>query len=360
MAEQLKNIFFTPESINNIAFLIHKHYSGFDKNEFKDNLNSQGFENMELKAKMHHLTKTLYHTLPSSYAKALDILIKIAPDVKGFEAMSLPDFVEKYGLDNWELSLPALAHFTRFSSSEFAIRPFLNINPEKGMKFMMELADHENLSIRRFSSEGCRPRLPWAMALPLFKKDPSLIVPLLEKLKNDSSDFVRRSVANNLNDISKDNPEIVLDICEKWKGESENVNWIIKHACRGLLKAGNIRALRLFGFEDPVKIQIDDFQLEKDSIEIGNKLQFQFTLLNNLRTKMKIRLEYEVFYMKANKKLSGKIFQISEKYYAPGIHKINRHQSFANMSTRKHYPGKHEISIVVNGIEKIRNEFQLV
>lgn len=359
MSKQLKNIYFTSESINNIADLIQKNYSGFNKKEFIKLINSQGFKNMELKEKMHHLTKCLYSTLPSSYTAALDILIKIASEVKGFESMSLPDFVEQYGLDDWDISLPAMAHFTKYSSSEFAIRPFLDMDPKRGMKFMMELAENENPNIRRFSSEGCRPRLPWAMALPKFKKDPSLIIPVLDKLKNDESEFTRRSVANNLNDISKDNPNIALEICEKWKGESENADWVIKHACRGMLKAGNKRALMLFGFGDPKNIDIEGLNFNTEAVNLGNKLQFFFNLINKEKKLTKIRLEYSVYYMKANGKLAGKMFQISEKSYEPGKYFITRNQSFVNMTTRKHYPGKHEITILVNGEEKIRKAFQL-
>jgi len=280
--------------------------------------------------------------------------------VKGFESMSLPDYVEQYGLDNWDISLPAMAPFTKFSSSEFAIRPFLDMDPHKGMKYMMELAENEDYRIRRFSSEGCRSRLPWAMALPKFKKDPSLIIPVLEKLKNDDSEFVRRSVANNLNDISKDNPDMALDICKKWQGKSKETDWIIKHACRGMLKAGNKRALMLFGFGDPKNVDIEDLGFSEEVVKLGDKLQFTFNLINKEKKLTKIRLEYCVYYMKANGKLAGKIFQISEKSCKPGKLTYKRNQAFVNMSTRKHYPGKHEIAIIVNGEEKTRKAFQLI
>ena len=123
---------------------------------------------------------------------ALDILKKATPDVKGFEAMALPDFVATYGMDEWDLSLPALGHFTKYYSSELAIRPFLDKDPEKGMACMMAWAEDKNPKIRRLASEGCRPRLPWAMALPKFKNDPSLILPILEKLNAGGLDLAER------------------------------------------------------------------------------------------------------------------------------------------------------------------------
>ncbi|MFC2118232.1 DNA alkylation repair protein [Bacteroidota bacterium] len=352
-------MFFTEDSVNNMANKISEYYAGFDKKKFVNLVFARGWLDKELKERMRHVTQCLHKTLPDNYGEALEILKKVIPHIKGFDLMCMPDYVEVYGLDDWEQSLPALSYFTLYASSEFAIRPFLDKNPEKGMKYMLELAGNENHSIRRFSSEGCRPRLPWAMALPKFKNNPSLIIPVLEKLKNDESDFVRRSVANNLNDISKDNPELALELCGKWKGKSDNTDWIIKHACRGMLKAGNKRALMLFGFGDPQNIDIEDLNFIKEEANLGEKLQFSFKLINRENELTKIRLEYCVYYMKANGKLAGKVFQISEKSYKTGKYSFKRNQAFVNMTTRKHYPGKHEISIIVNGEEKIRKEFEL-
>ena len=256
MPEKLKNLFFTPESLNQMADSIEKVYPEFEKENFLNLINDETWKYLELKAKMWHVTKCLHQTLPKNYLEALVILIKAAPDIKGFEAMALPDFVEKYGMDHWEESLNALGQFTKYSSSEFAIRPFLDQNPELTMFYMNKWAESNNQNVRRFASEGCRPRLPWAMILPKFIVNPKPVLEVLEKLKDDPSEFVRKSVANNLNDISKDNPDLMMDVCVKWYGYSDNTNWIVKHACRTLLKKGNIRAMRLFGFGDPGKLEI--------------------------------------------------------------------------------------------------------
>ncbi|MCK5346120.1 MAG: DNA alkylation repair protein, partial [Candidatus Heimdallarchaeota archaeon] len=219
--------------------------------------------------------------------------------------------------------------------------------------------DDKNDSVRRLSTEGCRPRLPWAMALQKFKKDPSPVIPILEKLIDDDSEMVRRSVANNINDISKDNPDIALDLCEKWHGKSDNVNKVVKHACRDLLKSGNKRAMMLFGFEEPSHIQIDGVKLEKKSLRIGDDMQFVFNMKVSGKSKSKIRLEYVVYYMKATGKLSKKVFQIKEAEFEPGINKISRKRSLADHSTRKHYPGIHRIAIIANGVEKASTEFKV-
>jgi len=317
----------------------------------------ESFEEKELLDKMKHTTKCLRDTLPKSYKEALDILIRAAPQVKGFEAMALPDFVATYGMDDWDLSLSALGHFTKYYSSELAIRPFLDKNPEKGMACMMAWAADKDAKVRRLASEGCRPRLPWAMALPKFKKDPSLILPILEKLKDDSSEDVRRSVANNLNDISKDNPDLALEICEKWHGQSEKVDKIVKHACRTLLKAGDKRALAIFGYSDPSLIGVENLSFDKKVLSIGNNLIFSFDI--NVEKKSKVRLEYAVYFVKAKGKLSKKVFKITEKEYESGTFTITRKQSFQEQTTRKHYPGTHQISIIANGEEKAKASFEL-
>jgi 3-methyladenine DNA glycosylase AlkC len=357
MAERLKDMFFTEDSIKGFADAIKKHYPPLDKKRFLQLMFDESFETKELLDKMRHTTRCLHDTLPESYMEALEILIKTAPDVKGFEAMALPDYVATYGLKEWELSLPALGHFTKYYSSELAIRPFLAKDPEKGMACMTDWADDKNPKVRRLASEGCRPRLPWAMALPKFKKDPSLIIPILEKLKNDVSEDVRRSVANNMNDISKDNPDLALKICENWYGESEETDKIVKHACRTLLKAGNSRALAIFGYGDPSLVTVKNLRLDKKTLTIGDFLTFSFDF--TVAKKSRVRLEYAVYYVKGKGQLSKKVFKITENEYAVGSYSLTRKQSFQEQTTRKHYPGIHQISIIVNGEEKAKASFEL-
>jgi len=360
MTELLKDMFFTKTSINEMADILKRYYPAFDKDKFVGLVFNDSWEIKELKAKMRHTTQCLHETLPESFEEGLDILKKAAPYIKGFDLMTLPDYVELYGMENWGLSLPALGYFTKFASSEFAIRPFIAKDPERAMAYMSTWAEDKDPKVRRFASEGCRPRLPWAMALPVFKKDPFLILQILEKLKNDESDFVKKSVANNLNDISKDNPEVVLDICEKWYGDSKNLDQIVKHGCRTLLKSGNRRALLLFGFGDPKNLSIENLKPDKKTLAIGEDVHFSFELIVKEKKTSKVRLEYCVYYVKSSGKLSKKIFQIIEKKYEPGKYLVKRKQTFQNMSTRKHYPGIHQISIIVNGVEMEKVSFELL
>ncbi len=359
MAERLKDRFFTDESVRAFAKTIKKHHARFDEKKFYRLVFDDTFKDMELMQMARHATERLAQLLPKSHKKAVPILVKAAPEVKGFESFCLPTYVELYGLDDWESSLPALAVFTKYSSSEFSIRPYIKQDAARAMAFMEELASDHDEKVRRFASEGCRPRLPWAMALPAFKKDPSPILPILEKLKDDDSEFVQKSVANNLNDISKDHPELVLDICERWQRTSKSADWIIKRACRTMLKAGNKRAMLLFGFGNPTSLYIERLGLSKKRVKIGEKLRFSFVLNVETKKKCKVRLEYIVTFSKAGGKTSKKIFQLIEKSYAPGRYELTRHHSFVDMSTRKHHPGEHRISIVVNGVEKVDARFTL-
>ena len=321
MAEKLKEMFFTKDSINKFSVSLGKFHKAFDKDKFLKLVYTKEWKALELKQKMRHVSIALKEVLPGDFKEACNILKKSAPEIKGFEAMSLPDYVELFGLDDPETSLNTLYEFTKYSSSEFAIRPFIIRDPEKVMKKMAEWSKDPNTNVRRFSSEGCRPRLPWAMALPEFKKDPALIIPILKNLKDDKSEFVRRSVANNLNDISKDNPDKMIDLCYKWFGESERTDWIIKHACRTLLKAGDKRAMKLFGYGETKNIHINNLHFDKSEITIGDYLHFLFDLDLKEKNSVKIRIEYRVDFKKANGKLSGKVFKITENNFKPGISK---------------------------------------
>ena len=364
MAEPLKDKdrFFTTHSLNTMMSVLSNYYRKLDIEKFKTLIYDSEWKNRELKEKMHHVTECMHKVLPDSFDESVEILLKAAPEIhkiKGWECMTLPDYIEIYGQKFWDKSMSALTEFTKFGSSEFGIRPFLINEPEKTTAFLERLTNDENEEVRRFASEGCRPRHPWAMALPAFKKDPSLILPILEKLKNDESLYVRRSVANNLNDISKDNPAIVLTIAEQWYGKNENTDWLVKHACRTLLKIGNRRALELFGFGNTNNLEVSDFQLDKESITLGEKMTFTYCLNVKTEEDTKVRLEYGIYYMKAKGEQRRKVWKISEKSYQPGSHIIVKNHKFVDRTTRKHYEGEHCVSIIVNGEEKDKLELML-
>lgn len=228
------------------------------------------------------------------------------------------------------------------------------------MAQMFVWSKHAHWGVRRLASEGCRPRLPWAMALPNLKEDPTPILPIIENLKNDPARFVRLSVANNLNDISKDNPQTVIDWVKRRKGESQAVDWVIKHGCRTLLKQANPEVMALFGFDSANQISIEDFQVSTPEVKVGDSLEFNFNLRNNSNNN-KIRLEYGIYYQKANGTLAKKVHKISEKEYAENsVTPITRRHSFRVVTTRKLHLGLHQVAVIVNGNEFEKHDFELV
>jgi 3-methyladenine DNA glycosylase AlkC len=360
MAEKLKNLFFTRATLAQLADALAQADAGFDRARFLTLVFDNGWEAKELKARLRHAALCLGQTLPQSYAQALKILRQVAPNSRGFDGMIFPEFVEVYGQADWERSLPALEFFTRFGSAEFAVRPFLHQDPERALAYVLRWAASDDHHVRRLASEGCRPRLPWAMALPKFKADPSSLWAVLEKLKDDESEYVRKSVANNLNDIAKDHPEQVIELGERWFGHSPRTDWIVKHGYRSLLKARHERALQLFGFGDSKQVEVTNLQLEKKRLPIGADLTFAFELRVSGEGERKLRLEYTIDFVKANGKTSQKVFQLSEKSYRAGVYSLRKTHATADLTTRKHYPGAHQLAVVVNGKEMAAATFALL
>jgi 3-methyladenine DNA glycosylase AlkC len=322
----------------------------FDTEGYARAVLGDGWGELELKQRMRRLSSMLHRFLPIPYSRQLAVLKKVAPPFGGFEGMLFPDFVEQFGLDDFDASVQALEWFTQFSSSEFAVRPFIVRYGVRMMAVMRRWTSHESEHVRRLASEGCRPRLPWAMALPRFKRDPSPVLPVLEALKADPSDYVRRSVANNLNDIAKDHPEVILAIARRWLGTSRPTDALVKHACRTLLKRGDRRALELFGYRPSTAVKITGLSLSAASLRIGENLQFQFTMVHGARQPLALRLEYAVDFVKASGRTTRKVFKIAESSFAPGTPRLfERKHPFRDFTTRKHHPGEHRLSVLVNG-----------
>ncbi|HCO66573.1 MAG TPA: DNA alkylation repair protein [Dysgonomonas sp.] len=377
MAEAFKNIF-------NAAFLdrfakdLKRVIPDFDARGFVSQIMDDEWENREYKQRIAHITTILRKFLPADYKEAVAKILELLDDVeKTYPDFSIIDdkkfgltleygaildnYVEQYGLDDYETSIRAIERITQFTSCEFVTHPFIVKYPDKMMKQMLVWSKHPHWGVRRLASEGCRPRLPWAMALPNLKKNPAPIIPILENLKNDPARFVRLSVANNLNDIAKDNPEIVIDLVKRWHGESKEVDWIIKHGCRTLLKQGNPEVMELFGCGSVENICIENFRISAPKVKIGNSLEFCFSLLNNNSDKTKIRLEYGIYYQKANGTLAKKVHKISEKEYAGNsITQIIRKHSFNIVTTRKFHPGLHQVAVIINGNEFEKYDFELI
>ena len=358
MADLLKHAY-DAAFIKKLADLLSEDVAGFNKKAFTAMVFDSSWDDRELKSRMDHITRCMHASLATDYVVALSYLKPISKHFGGFEAMLFPHYVELYGQDDWNHSIKALEHFTCYSSSEFAVRPFIIKAPKKMMKQMLRWSKHKSHHVRRLASEGCRPRLPWAMALPEFKKDPELIFPILVQLKTDDSEYVRKSVANNLNDIAKDHPEIIKQLVADWLGHDPKTDWIVKHGCRTLLKQGDKNTLALFGYPSAEHVTVSSFKMTVEQLNVGDMLEFTFKLTSKKQKLGKIRVEYIIDYVKSSGRYSRKVFKISEGDVQETTKLFKKKQSLRDMTTRKHYPGRHYLSIVVNGVVQKKMAFDL-
>jgi len=361
MAEALKDRYFQKPFFERLIKEVTPHYPEFPEKEFYVSLFDKEWSEKPLKEMLMHSAMALRMCMPTDYLQTLEILQKICHKFSDFDAMIFPDVVRQFGHSDYDESMQALELFTQYSTAEFAIRPFILEEEEKTMKQMLQWSTHENEHVRRLASEGCRPRLPWAMALPDFKNDPTLILPILENLKSDSSLYVRKSVANNWNDITKDNPEIVIETFKKWrKAASSETQWIMKHALRGLLKAGHAEALDLMGFE-PVSVRISKLKVSSPTINIGDKVNFSFEVKNDGKGSAELMVDYIVHFKKANGTTAAKVFKLKAFTLPVGESiQMSKNHDFKLINTRKYYSGIHAIQIQVNGDKLERIEFELM
>ena len=345
-----------------LANAVHSVHNNFDTRQFIKEIFDDEWEGRELKARVRHTTHTLKNNLPEDYRTALGILREAAPQLDGmsYEPMIFPDFVEVYGLDDWDASIPALEQFTKQTSAEFAVRPFIMQDEDRMMAQMLTWSTDENHHLRRLASEGCRPRLPWAMALPKFKQDPAPILPILENLRHDETDYVRRSVGNNLNDITKDNPQVVIDTLTRWEDGTYEVRWIMSHALRSLVKAGDAQALNLLGFGTYLQLELSDFSITPTEIPMGGEVEFSFNLRSTGTEPQKLMIDYVMEFVRANAKTTQKVFKLTKNVLEGGetLH-LQKTYSFRPISTRRYYPGEHAIEVQVNGVRLGRVTFMV-
>jgi 3-methyladenine DNA glycosylase AlkC len=353
--EPLKEQLFNCETIGEMADHVRRTHRRFDKVAFMRRVFTTEWADLELKQRMRHVTEALHDTLDLPFRRSADVLSRAARDGRGFVYMSLADYIELYGQDEFETSVAALREITKACSSEFAVRPFIVADQDRMLRVMRNWAGDPDARVRRLASEGCRPRLPWAIALPALKKDPAPIMPILEALKDDPSEDVRRSVANNLNDISKDNPGFTLDVARRWHGENAQRDALVKHGLRTLLKKGSPDALALLGC-DSRDVRFSKFKLARTRVAIGSDLEFSFEVATNAPTR--VRLEYALTFLTKTGGRSRKVFKAAEGVIH-GRKSFSRRRSFRDLSTRKHYPGPHTIAIIVNGREVGKKRFAL-
>lgn len=334
----------------------------------------KSLDKMELKQRVEHIIDALHTILPDDFAQSAAILIRCkahwVDDDTGdsygvFAAWPFIDYSAKYGLEHPEISLNTLKELTELFSAEFAIRPFIVQHYDLTMHALSTWKNDENEHVRRLVSEGSRPRLPWGLQLRNFIEDPKDCLPLLSDLKADDSLYVRRSVANHLNDIAKDHPELVLDTCLAWQQELttshtnetafsdekiEEVNWVIRHATRTLVKAGHPKIFKLLGYTESPKIKVLALVIEQSSITGEETLSFNIALENAKKTTQKFVLDYAIHFVKANRERKPKVFKLKNCELAASSQlKVSKKYSFKKISTRKYYGGEHLVELFING-----------
>lgn len=347
MAEPLKNVY-TKAYIQRLAKELAKAGLKFDEEAFVKRVLASPWRELELKARTTKICLALHAVLPKNFKQACAILKSAGKTFGGYEGMFFPEYVGRFGLEDWEVSMQALEVLTGYSSAEFAIRPFLIRDPERAMAQMYKWSRHENEHVRRLASEGARPLLPWAEQLPHFRHDPSLNLNVLENLKEDESLYVKKSVANHLNDISKDHPELAIKVAKEWiKTKNPHSLWIVKHGMRTLLKRGDQKALGLFGYGKKSSFSCSGFTLDKQLVHMGEELVLSFEV--DVRKSSTFRMEYGFYFLKANGNYTKKVFKINEKELRKGLHEFEKKHLFKLINTRRYYDGLHFVELIING-----------
>ncbi|MDR0352907.1 MAG: DNA alkylation repair protein [Opitutaceae bacterium] len=324
----------------------------FDAEKFLA-LSLDGLDRLSLMQRLRRMTEALHATLPQDFRKALGLLKKLAPRLgPGFAALAWPDFVAHHGhgRGDFEVSMEALKFFTPFGSSEFAVREFLRRDLRRTLAVMETWSRDEDEAVRRLASEGCRPRLPWAFRLDALVADPSPVAPILENLRSDPSLYVRKSVGNHLNDITKDHPEWVLRRVAGWPLENPHTAWIVRRALRTLIKRGDRRALAVVGAGEKPRVRISSFRVEPPAVRLGGRVAFSFRLESTARRAQRLVVDYAVHYVKKHGGTSAKVFKLREFTLAAGAAaEIAKSQRIQDFTTRTHHPGRHVIDVLVNG-----------
>lgn len=364
---------FSPALVSHLADHLHLQVSGFDRAGFEAPILAD-LQELELKQRAQLIADQVHFHLPEQPAERARVLLAILhPDeldhanqpsdehgVCGWAIFALQMVVGQHGLEDFDRSMEVLRQMSKRFSSEFGIRYFLLADQARALKIMQNWLSDDNYHVRRLISEGSRPRLPWAMQLPGFIADPSPILPLLIALRDDEHEYVRRSVANSLNDIAKDHPNVVGDLAVKWMKNAKPLRQkLVRHACRTLIKQGHETALQAFGVFAP-NIELLSLKVNTKIIKMGEKLQFDVELLSNSEQSQNLIIDYILHFKKANGKLAPKVFKWSKFTLAGGKgRKLSKAHPIRKISTRKYYGGVQGLSLRINGQDFSYQEFEL-
>ncbi|MCD9568824.1 MULTISPECIES: DNA alkylation repair protein [Pseudomonas] len=359
-APALKEIF-NQQRLMHIADAMHAVHPAFDRQGFLQRA-GHGLAELSLMQRLARVSESLHQVLSLDYPSSLELLQALAPRLNSrFVCIFLPHYVASYGLHDFELSMAALKYFTGFGSSEFAVRHFLRQDCQRTLAVMHEWATDSDEHVRRLASEGSRPRLPWSFRLEQLQADPQLAAPILERLRNDPSLYVRKSVANHLNDITKEHPQWVLERLEGWPLEQPHSAWIARHALRSLIKQGDRRALALIGAGARAEVQVCRFQVAPGQLHLGDSLNLSLTLVSTCSHEQRLVVDYAIDYVKASGATASKVFKL-KTFTLQGLAQVElgRSQQIRELTTRRHYPGRHGVRLLVNGEALATGHFDLL
>jgi 3-methyladenine DNA glycosylase AlkC len=355
------------DSVRQLRHLITAVFPDFDGTGFEKKAEA-GLEQLELKARVNHIIQALALFLPEGFCQTARILEQIAENWPkdsqqrnwtNYAAWPLIDYVSAYGLAYPQRAFNILEKLTPLFTAEFAIRAFINDHFDLTYQQMLLWAEHPNEHVRRLASEGLRPRLPWATQLTFLRQDPAPLWPLLEKLKSDKSLYVRRSVANNLNDISKDHPEQVMALCRRWQRDNnQTTDWIIRHGLRTLIKTGVKAVYPLLGYSDQPCVIQPSLTLSKGFLSVGETLSFFLEFESG--QSQRLLVDYRIGFVRADNKLGQKVFKWKNINLVAGERcRMQKSHAFKPLSTRHYKTGTHTIEALINGEVVARTEFQL-
>lgn len=357
----LKDYLFNEEKIEKITTEISEVYSDFSGDVFKQQILDK-FPELELMERVYWIRESLKEHLPDDYREAVGILLESLPsesdptlsddDFGSFIYSPYSYFVSEYGCTktNLAFSLAAMKELTTRFTVEGPIRFFINAFPEETLKELQLWTKDGHYHIRRLSSEGTRPSLPWAKKIDIHFVQ---AIPILDALYFDETRFVTRSVANHMNDISKIDAGAATKLLKKWKKsnkqDEKEMQYIVQHSLRTLVKGGNGDALKMLGYNEP-NIKIQNFKINTPEVKVGDTLEFEFEIISTAKNTQQLMIDYVLHSQKANGKTAPKTFKISKKKLKEGeVIKIQKKHPLKLMTTRKLYPGKHKVELQING-----------
>ncbi len=319
-------------------------------------------DGLALMERIHLVTQGLHFALPGPYEQNVEVLSQLAPHLQGrLIALVLPEYIARYGAEHFEVSMKGLRHLTQFGTAEYAIRPFLRQDLARTLTVMLSWAYDENEHVRRLASEGCRPRLPWSFHLKELKANPAPVGAILDALNQDPSLYVRKSVANHLNDISKDHPSWVVDRLQHWPLVHPHTAWIAKQALRSLIKQGDPAALALLGATTDPQLILKNLAVAPSVIRLGEAIELFFELTSTAETPQRLVVDYALYYVKKSGAVAAKVFKLKSIELAAGATvQLKKKQQIVDFSTRIHYPGYHELEVLVNGKSYGKTGFELL